>query len=735
MANGLPEIRPGAVTTPPSGVSDGGNRAIASAFGDISRGAASIAQNLRAREASEGSESALEAFNRAAASTPAGEVVAVPEREGGLLDRLGVADEAYANTVRALTLQRAEKDANDVLRQLRVDTFGKPGEFDEKASQFISGYLGKAPAESVAQIELIMRGKAASLHSDALIERRKLDMDEDRQATNAQIASREENIRDLADRFGLAAFQREDFQRSVVEIEQLLDRKADDPTHVYSQEQRDHDYGKFLEGLQFTAASATIKDEIRDALDFSGLSGAKSSLDEILSSDTVQSFDRKTQEQLRLSGERLIEERERDIKEAIGEAKKRRNEVQSAQYMEFALRIADGNAPTRAELQEAYDSGGLDSGHLLALVQQTGKRDDKTNKLQEAYDRVSSTRPLNPADAKDRNAIDMVFDDAGGARLMQEDFEQGMDLALSFAKTKGVFPASAASSLKALVAGGGTEQMGFALDAIARSYEEAPGAAGQAFNNAELQEAIYFRDMTANGAAQELTVGAIIEQRKAKFDPALKDRLKEGRSVAVDEIDLRATNRVIGADADGESGPLDFLDAPDLAGGQPALEAANRMHRELFAANYQSHGNANMAKKQADAILKKTFGKSTATGAARIMQYPPEHYYSVPGVKNKWMGEQFKEVTTSIGDGKFELVSDVQTAAEVQSGSLPSYKIIRIRPDGVFEAVDGRFVFDPAEALAEAKGDIEDELASARILRAGRGDNAPRDLEFLKSVR
>lgn len=744
MANGLPEIRPGAVTTPPSGVSDGGHRAIASAFGDISRGAASIAKNIQNREATEGSESALEAFNRAAASTPAGEVVAVPEREGGLLDRLGVADEAYANTVKALTLQRAEKDANETLRQLRVDTFGKPAEFEAKASDFISGYLGNAPAESANEIELIMRGKASSMHSDALIERRKLDMDEDRQGTNAQIAGREESIRDLADRYGIAAFQREDFQRAVTEIENLLDRKADDPTHVYSQEQRDQDYGKFLEGLQFTAASATIKDEVRDALDFSGLAGAKASLEDVLGSDVVQSFDRATQEKLRLSGEKLIDERERDIKEAIGEAKKRRSEAQSAQYTEFALRIADRtNAPTRSELQDAFDRGDLDSGHLLALVQQTGKRDTKQAKLDEAYDLISSGRPLNPADTNHRKAVDAVFDDAGGTRLMQEDFEAGMDLALNFATAKGVFPASAASSLKALVGAGGTEQMGFALDAIARSYEEAPAAAGQAFKNDELAEAIYFRDMTANGAPAELTVGAIIEQRKSKYDPILKDRIKEGRTLAADEIDLRATNKVIGADFEDNidlgdivtGGAFEIFGAPDLAGGDAALEAANRAHRELFAANYQKHGNENMARKQADALLKKSFGRSTATGQARIMQHPPENYYSVPGVKNDWMKKQFQATTKEVGDGKYDLIADVQTAAQAQSGELPTYKIIRTRPDGVLEAVDGRFVFDPSEALAEAEGNIEGELASARLLRASRGDNAPRDLEALKSVR
>ncbi len=44
--------------------------------------------------------------------------------------------------------------------------------------------------------------------------------------------------------------------------------------------------------------------------------------------------------------------------------------------------------------------------------------------------------------------------------------------------------------------------------------------------------------------------------------------------------------------------------------------------------------------KSAAQIFQRTYGVTRVTGEPRVIKYPPEKYYSVPGVPNEWMGEQ-----------------------------------------------------------------------------------------------
>lgn len=720
----LPEIRRSSVTSPGSGVSDGGAFAISSAFGQIAHAAARMAQTMASNEQQSGMEDARKAFDQAAMETPAGEAVVAPEREGGLLDRLGVRDESYANMISLLTIQRGEEDARTQLAQLRQEAIGNPTEFQRKADAWIKGYIQNVPGDLREDTFSIMSRLARENLNEAMIERRTLDIKEARQATNTSIQRLEDEIGKILERKGITGWNTPEVQERLAEYNDLLDIKANDPGFVYSEEERDYDLTQFQERLQIRAVGATITDEIRDALDYRGVEGAKKTLETLMTSEEFDGLPRDAKEKLQLYGERVIQEREREIKAEIAEARARRGEFQSANYMRDAVSVLDGKM-TRAEIDQNYARGEYDAGHYLSLVQSLGKKSKKQDDLIAAQELFQSGVPVNPADTDHKKAAALVFEAAGGADLMKENPAAGLDLALSMGATKGIVPEQAVTVLRGLSANGSAEQQGYALDSIARLLEEAPAATRAAFKEAEIKEAVAYREMASlPGAPEDFAISSIIKAREEKFSSVAAERRKVGEKTARDSIALRDTMNAI--DVGG------LLEPRTLSGGEPALEQANATHRRLYAEFFSEHGNADLAGKQAAEVLKKSYGVTRALGRREAMMYPPEAFYSVPGVSNDWMKKQIvADVSAAVGEEvsakSLRVISDAQTAAEAQAGMAPTYVVVRERDNGILEAVQGRFMFDPSSALAERDADLEanvERAAARRDKRLERQQNA-----------
>lgn len=718
----LPTIRLNAVTTPPSGVSDGGGRAIASAFSDIARAAANISRTAARREAEAGAEDARKAFDKAASETPAGQIVAVPERDGGLLDILGVRDESYANMLGLLTLQRGEKDAKAEFAALRAETVGRPEEFGRRAGAWVDSYIANAPPESAENLERLLRSAADENLRDVMVERRTLDVREARQGTDAQIVGLEQDLANILDRDGIAGFRTPEFQQKRADLEALLDIKTDDPGFVYSPEERDFDLRQMGTRLQVRAAAATVSDEIKDALDFRGLSAARSRLGELLSSEDFASIPEAERDKLRIAGERVIEEREREIKAAEAEARARQNEFQTSQYQALAISMYDG-AAGRADIDLAFEEDRINPSQYLQLLDRYKSRAKERDELIAAQQRFSSGAPLNPASADDRKAVDQVFRAASGEQLLKEDPEAGLDLTLAFAVTKGMIPEAGVSTLRGMIANGSSEQQTFALDSVARLLEEAPAATRREFTDQEIGEAVYYRDLLAAGAPADFVMSSILKAREEKFNPVAQERRKSVAKYARENLTVEKTKKALAGNR-------------PLSGGDAAAEVATRAYRDLFTEFYATSGDAKTAEKQAAEVLKKTYGPSRVLGKTQVMAYPPENYYSVPGFDDSWMQDQLAaEVREKLGDeapslpktvekvqfvgglaietgeaarardpilDRIQIVSDIQTAAEAQAGEAPSYKIVRTRPDGVLEAMEGRFRFDPSDHARRA---------------------------------
>lgn len=736
------------VTAPSGGVDDGGFGVIASAMNSVARSAAQIGQAVRRNEVAEGSKEAQDAFNKVAAETPAGEFVATPERNGGLLDRLGVKGAAYENTARLLTLQRAETDARLELNRIAAETAGNPQQFEARARGWASEYIGDAPPEQATSIERIIGDLVNAGMNKAVIERQNLDRQEARQGMNAVISALEDDMVGLLEDEGIGAYGSAAYQEKEARLVELLQTKANNPEFVYSEEQMALDLDRFADRMKLRAASVSVTAEINDALDYEGIPAAKAALNEIVESDFFKALTTADQKKLATAGQRAILSREAEIKRAQAEEKRIISERQTDAYNDILIGLIKGEAGA-ADIEGAFDDGNISKGQYVSLLQQTNKRDTEAEKLLAARDLVSSDMLLDPANSEHRDAIDRVFVADGGGELIKTDPAAGVDLAMAFTMAKGVIPKTAVTTIQAMVANGSTEQQAAGLDGISRFLEEAPNAARQAFKDNQIAEAVYYSDL-ASVAPQEFVMSSIMTAREAKFDGAAKEREAQAKKISKD-FSRDEIFEIIQTPKDGFD-PKSLLLSPigmmyggvkkriegtpepveAFVGGGAAVDAAKRKYQALFNEYYRQHGDEDRAKKQAAGVLKKHFGETSVLGRRQVMMYPPEAFYGVPGVKNDWMRKQLtSDVSKALGEDvkpeNISIVSDVQTAAEVQSNIYPSYSVARIRDDGALEIVPGRFRFDRTDAENEAFWNGWDALYEAEGKRQGR-------IEFQESL-
>lgn len=719
MPDPLPSIRPRAIVTPPSGSSDGGAGAVATAFDGIAANARQLAGIAARREEESGNKDAIAAFNRAAEETPAGQFVAVPEREGGLLDRLGMKDASYRNMVELLQLQRAETDAKTQLRTLREGLTGRPQEFETKAAGFIDGYLKDAPGAIADRMEMLLRGVASEETAAAVRERQALDLREARDGVNAQLAGLEEDLSGIVDQKGLAGFRAPEFAEKLASIEALLNTKADDPGFAYSQDQRDFDARMLRQRLTERAGQAAVEDEIRDTLDFGGVGSAKAKLESILTSEDVAALPRDSKNKLRLVGERLIEKREIEIRQAEAEMRARQADAQEAAYLNLAIAMEQGEAG-RADAELAYENGAISGQSFLQLLRSSDDAENERVNLRTAQELFASDTPLSPTDSRTKKSADLLFKHEGGPAMLRNNPQQGLEMALIYARQRGVLPSQAATTLDALAANGTTEQQQFALDAVARIHETAPAAAEAQFSDAQIGEAVRYRDMVAAGAPKDFAAGAIMEARKAKFAPDAQARMTEATKVAKET----------------EQAALRKLAPQPFAGGFAAETEARTQYRRLFGEFYAQHGNASDAQKQANAALSRVYGKTQVTGKAQTMAYPPEKFYAVPGYRNDWMRKQLLDDVKAVKGDAFkaesvQLVPDSTTAAEAQAGQPPTYRVVVVNEDGLLEALPNRFAFDAETALKE-KFEKAEERRAALLEREKQRRAA--EIEFGKTI-
>ena len=263
------------------------------------------------------------------------------------------------------------------------------------------------------------------------------------------------------------------------------------------------------------------------------------------------------------------------------------------------------------------------------------------------------------------------------------------------------------------------------MDTLKLLYERAPSALEQALPSSQLTDVIEYSEMIGSGTSQATAQARIDNRREARTSAPKAALLDAARDAAKDVKPAKIKNQLDG-----------FFGAPFAGGERAALTAVSEYRRHYEQAFADSNGNDKVAEKAAKGQMRKVYGVSKVTGSARTMAYPPERFYHVPGVDDKWMEAALRsEVEDWFGArgrkadlGAIYLQADTTTKGEAQNGERPGYLIaVEFQHGdraGQFEFIPGRYYFPDEPIRARIMKDKEKKTRDTRDRAAAFADRA-----------
>lgn len=320
---------------------------------------------------------------------------------------------------------------------------------------------------------------------------------------------------------------------------------------------------------------------------------------------------------------------------------------------------------------------------------------------------------IDPKDKKQNAAIDAHFQSQFMPSLEGASEAEKASAITDYISKFGVVPNSLKGNMRATLRNGIPEQQIFTADLIARISEKTPMALDD-FPEKDISYGLMLAGSLRNG----LSPAEAFNRVNLEFDPLKEDIVKKRREEIKKEKNNYATKAQEAIRREGflwgtRSTPLpEFKDLSD---------AAVTDYKNIYETEYIRTGDKEVAKESANQIFQRTYGATEVTGKARVIKYPPEKFYQVPGIPNDWMQEQLLEEVKTIGQYKdikhsdIALVPDSITAREAVPGGQPSYLVFVKGKDGAYEPVrhkDGginRFKFDPKGAIEKTNARYEEE--------------------------
>lgn len=395
-----------------------------------------------------------------------------------------------------------------------------------------------------------------------------------------------------------------------------------------------------------------------------------------------------------------------------GERKARASEWRDQNYAILQVGINDG-AMSRVDADLALEKGMVTYSQWSTLARMGTERTAAARSMDEFLNNITLGVPIDPGSSDMKRGADEYFRMTGAADLLKsmnpEDFARGMQATQTMATDAGIIPESAVTTLRGLKSSGNEQQQMFAIRAIGELYNQQPNATDAAFTAGEVAEAISYQFKMNAGVDPSTAYAAILTEREARNEPAgstsvSRARVGEARRLAA-EFDTKDALRT-----PDRGGFMGLFRQNTISGGAMAEQQILTDYQQAFQSYYVTHGDAELAKTQADAVIQRTVGVSPVNGG-RVMTHPPERYY--PDTGKDWMRETLvgsvsEAMSADVAANDIELISDVQTARDVRDGRRPTYAV-RVRAGDADQIMPMRWSFD-----AEAADEYARERESAR---------------------
>lgn len=501
-----------------------------------------------------------------------------------------------------------------------------------------------------------------------------------------------------------------------------------------------------LKGIDDQGSAAITVSAVRGLANTGRYGEAQELIDRVRAAGTVddRSGHQMTEivDQARNRATEIADKAQRELDQAHAKAKQQQAEYQRLNASRLETDIIDGKAG-RAEIDEAARKGRISENEKPSLILRAREEANARDKASKVGVQIAAGVPLDPYNPEVKTGVDKYWELNGGNDVFGQTVtpdpsnpkytvNRGTALVLDFAKKAGVAPPSAVSSLQGMAINGTPDQKQLALDTVAQLYEQTPAAAAAAFPEGSqrvLNDALSYKHKIEAGIAPKDALAAVARENEAPTDPVLKTRAAQAAKDAAKLTD----GDVKGAVDDNGF----WWGGDDLAKG--SAEPALAMYRQAYTEAYLRTGDADVAKKQAAADLKRVIGRTKVGSSAGLMAYPPENFYppalqaAHPGWMNEDLTDAVKELraTGAIGTDKtaevkssdLAITSDSQTAREVRSGLPPSYAVA-----WKGEVLPQRFRFDPNRAIQglQLKAELDDneKKRAAEVSREGRQSTA-----------
>jgi GH24 family phage-related lysozyme (muramidase) len=380
--------------------------------------------------------------------------------------------------------------------------------------------------------------------------------------------------------------------------------------------------------------------------------------------------------------------------------------------------ISDGTAG-RAEIEAARASGILseftDYDKVMNDLNSKDAEDSDYNSyVQKATDGGFFTQDS----ADDKNGANAFIKKSGILQGVQEQDEEVAQQAIALAEQQQFIAPNLMSQLNAMAASNDYEASKYAYEMLAELADRAPEQVELLTTDDEYRRLNEWRENQAI-----LTP----EQAEAAFKNA-----RDPDKRMVSEARTKEAERLLKEDY-GTEFVKDHIDGlyyfnPDHDGTAPITQIA--LYDE-FSAEFKKAYQTVLDPDKAAAIALKQIERNwakTEVGMPVFMKHPPSKYYPSVDGSFEWMNESIRKDFELFGDIQYQLVSDKQTAQEVDahrkntSGDLPSYRVVTVI-DGVLTYEEDRW-----------RGEITDEFLKKRSAIIERNATEERMIERQKEL-
>ncbi len=360
------------------------------------------------------------------------------------------------------------------------------------------------------------------------------------------------------------------------------------------------------------------------------------------------------------------------------------------------------------ELLRKYDSA---AGDVAAFQRALTKFKDPSGGSFNAYDK------------EEKSAVDKVYQALGGA---SQDASVRQVALTAVVDRTGLVPESAATALRGGLISQSPIEVQNSLQTLTRLYARNPnvfvGVSGKEdFENAVIgfQHDVNQRGMTLEAAAQKFA-----KEQTSEYKADVKARIKN------EDIDKLIKDNVKIGDLEGAFDQIPWIPFTDP---NVAFSHADRLrmfstYAEIAKDRYlEGNGDINVAKKQAAAEVKKTWGVTQVNGSKVVVPYPPERspgFADLPNASEVIAKDAIQTVKDETGKTiersqlRIDRMPDGSTEQAFKSGKPTPYLISYTDQNGVLHILNpgrGRaFVPDATAARAAVTEERRTSFESAR---------------------